>query len=78
MKKTNIVYFLLCIKNYIDQIFSKKVDVEDAKKTFRKIKITIGADDKLEVVFKGTNNLDDCKSIAEALIKLDSLLPNNK
>lgn len=78
MKKTNIVYFLLCIKNYIDKIFSNKVNVEDAKKTFRKIKKTMGADDKLEIVFNGTNNLDDCKSIAEALIKLDSLLSNNK
>ena len=78
MKKTNIVYFLLCIKNYIDKLFSNKVDVEDAKKTFRKIKKTIGVDDKLEIVFKDTNNLDDCKSIAEALIKLDSLLSNNK
>lgn len=75
MSKIKELYTILHIKSYIDELFSKKADVSDAQKAFRKIKATIGTNEQLDIEFKGTNNLDECKSLVEAIIKLDSLLP---
>lgn len=41
------------------------------------IKESLGTNEGVNVSFSGTNNLDDCKSIIEAILKLDSLLKNN-
>lgn len=39
-----------------------------------KLKTSIGFNDDITVTFTGTNNLDECKTLIEAILKLDSLI----
>ncbi len=43
---------------------------------FERLRMTIGANENIEVTFSGTNNLDSAKSIVEALLILDAKLTN--
>ena len=75
MNKSKFLSLLLYIKSYIDSLMPTKANKTDVELYIEKTRLSIGADKKLNVEFKGTNHLDDCKSIVEAIIKLDSLLP---
>jgi hypothetical protein len=44
--------------------------------TFDRTRKTIGADENIKVTFSGTNNLDGCESLLEAILLLDAKLKN--
>lgn len=49
-----------------------KLDI--AIQDMSKLKTSIGFNDDITVTFTGTNNLDECKTLIEAILKLDSLI----
>ena len=50
----------------------QKLDI--AIQDISKLKTSIGFSDDITITFTGTNNLDECKTLIEAILKLDSLI----
>ena len=81
---------LVCINNY-DAVSVDTSDIENAisdiestvseneeviAATFERTRKTIGADENIKVTFSGTNNLDGCESLLEAILLLDAKIQN--
>ena len=58
----------------IESIISDNEEVTAA--AFDKIRNVVGADENAKVIFSGTNNLDGCESLLEAILLLDAKLKN--
>lgn len=63
------------IENAIGDIESNVSENEEViAAAFERTRKTIGADENIKVTFSGTNNLDGCESLLEAILLLDSKL----
>ena len=61
------------IENAISDIESNVNENEEViAAVFERTRKTIGADENIKVTFSGTNNLDGCESLLEAILLLDA------